>query len=308
MAKKKAKKKGNNGDEIESLDQLRAFMNDLPNDGDEKWVFRGDYADDEGNSILETTLEKAFALNGNLGKKHKLAAEKDIIREFQRKLHLYSDNLPARADIIQLLSLMQHHGAPTRMLDWTYSFWVAVHFATARCKQGKKAALWAVNVDKIVKKQNKFRQRPEVSYIWKKMKQRKDLSYCDPDAIKDNAEVHHLIKKPKRMVCVSSAFRMNQRLTFQQGTFLIAGDITKSFEDNLYAKGYPKDKSHVQMRIIDVNPTLQKNLAIYLRKVNINNAVLFPGLDGFSESLWRRVGLELKDKVLVDTKELSPYP
>jgi hypothetical protein len=140
------------------------------------------------------------------------------------------------------------------------------------------------------------------------MEKRKDLSYCDPDAIKDNAAIHSLIKNPKPMVCVSSAFRLNQRLTLQQGTFLIAGDITKSFQDNLYGEDYSKDGSHVQMCIITVTRKLKEDLAKHLRRMNINNAVLFPGLDGFSQSLWGRVGLKLKDKVLVDSKELTPYP
>ena len=53
---------------------------------------------------------------------------------------------------------------------------------------------------------------------------------------------------------------------------------------------------------------MYEDLAKQLHRMNINNAVLFPGLDGFSQSLWTRVGLELKDKLLLESKELLLYP
>ncbi len=110
------------------------------------------------------------------------------------------------------------------------------------------------------------------------------------------------------MVFMSGAFRLNERLTLQQGTFLITGDICKSFQNNLYADEYPSDGSHVKKCVIAVDRELKENIAKELGRMNINNAVLFPGLDGFSQSLWRRVGLKLEDKVLVDSKDLILYP
>ena len=45
--------------------------------------------------------------------------EKRILRIFQRKGHLFLTHIPDRLDIFQWLALMQHYGAPTRLLDFT---------------------------------------------------------------------------------------------------------------------------------------------------------------------------------------------
>jgi hypothetical protein len=46
-----------------------------------------------------------------------------------------------------LLAVAQHHGLPTRLLDWTVSPKVAVHFATTEEEHyDKDAAIWCVNV------------------------------------------------------------------------------------------------------------------------------------------------------------------
>src|SRR5216684_3693164 len=58
--------------------------------------------------------------------------------------HLFLAHVPDDADSFHWLALMQHHGAPTRLLDFTWSPYVAAFFALERATSD--AAIWAINL------------------------------------------------------------------------------------------------------------------------------------------------------------------
>ncbi len=72
--------------------------------------------------------------------------EKHLVRQFTK--YAYS-HIEEKGNEWFWLSVGQHHGLPTRLLDWSYSPDVALHFATSNTgKFDEDGAVWMVNYKK----------------------------------------------------------------------------------------------------------------------------------------------------------------
>jgi catechol 2,3-dioxygenase-like lactoylglutathione lyase family enzyme len=72
--------------------------------------------------------------------------EHDAKKEFASQVHLYMDPsaLPNSGDWLEWWALMQHYGAPTRLLDWTASPYVAAYFAI-ESGEDTDGLIWVLN-------------------------------------------------------------------------------------------------------------------------------------------------------------------
>ena len=80
--------------------------------------------------------------------------EERAIRVFRRKAHVYLQDGSVLEDDLRCLALMQHHGAPTRLVDFTKSPFVAAFFALWHL-QGD-AAVFALNTPALWKAAPRF--------------------------------------------------------------------------------------------------------------------------------------------------------
>ena len=130
-----------------SLDKVYTVLNQLADW--QVFVFRG-----QPSAAWSLTPSIHRALSGKpFGEKVRIEAA--AIRAFRR--HARSLLQPAELlyfdRILDGMTLMQHYGAPTRLLDWTLSPWVACYFASQDVDAAGKddPAIWAFNRDELYK-------------------------------------------------------------------------------------------------------------------------------------------------------------
>lgn len=137
------------------------------------FVYRG--IDDESFS-LESSFYRL--------KKSVTNIENHIIRNL---IKYSKTELPNNYSIWDFLSIAQHHGLPTRLLDWSFSPYIALHFATSDLsKYNRDAAIWCVNmvdVNETLDKKYKKALEKEGSYVFTtEMMTELDNKLCDFDS------------------------------------------------------------------------------------------------------------------------------
>ena len=229
------------------------------------WLFRGQGA---GGWPLSSSLERLDAPD-------KPDAEIGLLYEFQRKAiaHLQPHLVPK--DVFGWLALMQHYGAPTRLLDWTRSPYIAFFFALERpMPPATEASLWVVDVnwihDRVARMLNAQGKRSDEA---------ERLIQQQQDAL-----VEYFVRtNPFPGVAAVEPWVFDARQAAQQSVFLCPADVRKSFVENLAAL-QPLDFQRSVIRI-GLSPLLRRAALDDLHRMNVTAATLFPGLDGFGRSL-----------------------
>jgi hypothetical protein len=96
-----------------------------------------------GSSNAEYTLETSLMRMG--GRYDEL--ERHLIRNFRKYAH---KDVVERDSFWNWLTLAQHHGLPTRLLDWTYPPFCALHFATVNLQDAHlDGTVWKIDYHKV---------------------------------------------------------------------------------------------------------------------------------------------------------------
>ena len=230
------------------------------------WAFRG-HSDAEWPlySSLSRYL-KEYGVHRNAWPSQELK----IGRLFRRSAHLFLEHVPDESDTFQWLALMQHHGAPTRLVDFTWSPFVAAFFALERAT--KDAAVWAICVPAISEAAHRIR------FPWKnRMLDPHELDLRHPGAYED---LYVLNEVP--FVSSGEPRLMNKRQVAQSGTFIVPGVLDQPIEEILAA--YPKAGTTVAKFVLRT-PVLRSEAMRALYSMQLTNASLFPDLDGLAKSM-----------------------
>ena len=215
------------------------------------------------NYRLETSL---IRLGGDYVK-----LERHLLRNFKKYAHR---SVVERDSLWHWLSVAQHFGLPTRILDWTYSPFIAMHFATASIdKFDTDGVIWAVN------------------YV----KAHELLPRC----LRDMLEVEGA--NVMTLQLLSESINSLNDLDALAGGKVVVFFEPPSIDDrivNQYAFcSVISDPSMVLDDWLEMHPALARKIVIpaalkweirdKLDQANVNERVLFPGMDGLSRWLKR---------------------
>lgn len=231
------------------------------------WAFRGQA---DANWPLQSSLSRYLAQYVE-DRATWSAQEQRAIRIFRRKAHNYISNADALSDDLRCVGLMQHHGAPTRLLDFTKSPYVAAFFALERAL--RTSAVYALNTPALWLN----RAMPMAS-----SQLTRDI--IDPRA-PGNFEKLFLSNK-HAVIWFGEPAEMDQRLIAQAGMFVVPGVLDQSLDEILAGYG----GGEALLCKIELPIGLRKSAMRALYRLNITNASLFPDLDGLARS----VALELE--------------
>jgi hypothetical protein len=193
-----------------------------------------------------------------------------LLRNFRKYAH--SDATGADS-IWDWLALGQHRGLPTRLLDWTYSPLVALHFATENTAEFEQDGMvWCVNFVEANK---------QLPPRLKRILQQEGSDTFTVEmlgAFKSLREFDALGRDP--FVVFLEPPAVDRRIMNQLALFSLMSSPTAMLDDWL--------ADHPQLcRRVVIPAELKWEIRDKLDQANVNERVLFPGLDGLSRWLTR---------------------
>jgi hypothetical protein len=172
------------------------------------------------------------------------------------------------------LSLAKHHGLPTRLLDWTYSPFVAMHFATHNTRDfDVDGAIWCVDYG---------RTNQLLPSRLKKILEEEDAKIFTTDTLHDVANSLEEFDALSRhdFVVFFEPPSLDERIVNQFALFSLPSSPRVQLEELL------KHDDPMYRRVI-IPAELKWEIRDKLDQANITERVLFPGLDGLSAWLKR---------------------
>jgi hypothetical protein len=234
-------------------DDLRRFRSDL--------VYRG-----EGRAAndLTTSLQRLGGPYTEL--------ERHLLRNFRKYARR---DAVAKETIWDWLALAKHHGLPTRLLDWSHSPYVALHFATAdRGLYLEDGAVWLVDYVRA----GRFLPEPlrrvldaeGSNSFTAEMLQQAASSLPELDRLAEDEEFAVFYEPPS----------LDDRIVNQYAVFSLMSGAGVRLDDWL------ETRPQLVHRVV-VPAELKWEVRDKLDQANLTERVLFPGLDGIAAWLAR---------------------
>ncbi len=199
------------------------------------------------------------------------ALEHHLLRNFKRYAHR---DVVVRDSVWHWLSVAQHHGLPTRLLDWTHSPLIAAHFATSNLERfDTDGAIWVVDyvqTHQLLPEKLRAALHAEGANVFTV-----DLL---SHAVASLDELATLAEQPFPLFCEPHS--IDDRIVNQYALFSVMSDPCARLD--AWLEAHP----HLWRKVV-IPAEIKWEIRDKLDQSNITERVLFPGLDGLSSWLRR---------------------
>jgi hypothetical protein len=223
-----------------------------------------------GSADVSRALLTSLDRLGGVNPPHtKTGLEEHILRNFAR----YSrPHLPHATDEWELLVAAQHHGVPTRLLDWSYSPLVAAHFATIG-DQRVDRVIWRLDWKRMHRKFG----FPELALLIDDLQRLvgRDDEFTPWRLIGEGA-------KTKPFACMIEPPTLDARISAQTATFTLCSDTSHSFDEFLRTHGLEDALTRFVIPIASADRVRDQ-----LDMAGMDERRLLPDLDGVAAQMRR---------------------
>lgn len=257
--------------EVRSWPEFMALQQRFSGERGRLWMYRGQSGI---AATLRTSLERALN-RFELPIERQEELERLLLREFRRHYHRYTADVPAEDDTLRWLALMRHHGAPVRLLDLSYSPYVALFFALDGVAHGESCSMWAIDHNWCVSRAAELLPGP----TW-------DAFQEDPWGGKTGPTVRQLFATRTQVAVPMNPFYLDARLAIQQGVLLAPLDLSVNLETVLQRMDSPAQVCvNVRRILIHCLGGFLESALGELTRMNVTHTTLLPGIDGLARSL-----------------------
>lgn len=251
--------------EITSVAELIEHINCLPN----HYIYRGQANSSWG---LQSSLERV--VGGEWNSNSAQIFEDFSLERFQSKFHLYDTENCQPNSKLAWLAAMQHYGAPTRLVDFSESPYVALYFAleTFNHASNSSFSLFMLDYRAILDKSIQFIKSVDRNF----MESRQTIQGKQDEVFENIVD-----RFSYDIVWITEPKILNARIDRQSGSFLLSGNRGKKIEEVLSSDLY-KD---VDMQKLEIPCELARGVYALLRKMNVTSKSLYGDLDGLAKSI-----------------------
>jgi hypothetical protein len=203
--------------------------------------------------------------------------ERHLLRNFTKYAH---GAILETEPLWYWLAVGQHHGLPTRLLDWTFSPFCAVHFATSNVKRFNcDGVVWCVDYVKArdflpAPLRDELAGEPGVSVFTVEMLERRVEDLRGLERLRDGDEDFVIFLEPPSL---------DARIVNQLGLFSMMSRAHASLDEWL------SRRPELVRRVI-IPAEMKWEIRDKLDEIGVTERVLFPGLDGLADWLRRYYG------------------